>query len=289
MEDPNVPNEPVLTEKEREKIRQEEKLRHDIRMSQRSRIWWLNSPIVIWLLSAVVAGLIPYSYSEYQKGVEIEREERQIRREAAANLFAEIEFRIAQFDKVLNRTQTTRREAALIADDDLLKVISKNKLSDTGSKLQALFSSAAPLRVTSELGGIYAIPRTDDNASVWIGGSGWGNSHLPDGRGYRDDKYSNDSLFSLWKKYMALRKGEAMSNTEISDVKTLFEDFEIATVPNKAITSLPHISSNALTMREWSERVDVGAVIELRSKTISWIEGVEVVWQKIRALFPDEV
>ena len=163
MELLTCPPSQFLTEEEREQIRLEEKLRHDIRMRQRSRIWWINTPIVIWLLSAVVAGLIPFSYLEYQKRVEIEREERQIRREAAASVLSEIEFRIAQFNEVLDRTKKTRQEAALIAEANLMDVISNNRLSETGTKLQALFSSAPPLRVTSELGGIYAIPRTDED------------------------------------------------------------------------------------------------------------------------------
>ena len=282
-------NEPVLTEKEKEQIHLEEKLRHDVRMRQRSRIWWINTPIVIWLLSAVVAGLIPFSYLEYQKRVEIEREERQIRREAAASVLSEIEFRIAQFNEVLDRTKKTRQEAALIAEANLMDVISNNRLSETGTKLQALFSSAPLLRVTSELGGIYAISRTDEHANVWIRGSGWNNSHLPDGRGYRDEKYINDSLFSLWKKYTSLTKGESLLRSEVSDVKAVFDGLDDATTPNEAIKSLPHISSNGHTMRQWSEKVDLPAVVELRAKTISWIEGVETAWQKIRALFPDVV
>ena len=282
-----MPDKPVLSEREKEKIHLEEKLRHDIRLGQRSRTWWINSPIVIWLLSAVVAGLIPYSYSEYQKRAEIEREDRQIRREATTSLLSEIEFRIAQFSEILERTRKARHDSVLISDDELLKITSGNRLSNTGSKLQALFSSASPLRVTSELGGIYAIPRTDENAIVWIGGSGWENSHLPNGRGYRDEKYANESLFSLWKKYMGLAKDEPLSRSEVSDAKALFDGLEKATTPNKAVESLPHISSNALTMREWSEKVDLRAIQDLRGSTISWIQGVEDAWRKIAALFAD--
>ena len=276
-----------LTEAEKQKICLEEKLRHDTRINQRSRLWWINTPFAIWLLSAIVAGLIPYSYSEYQKRVEIEREERQIRREALESLLSEIEFRVAQFNEVLDHTRRARHEAALIPDEDLMDVIANNKLSENGTKLKALFSSASPLRVTSQLGGIYAIPRTDENAHVWIGSSGWGNSHLPNGRGFQHEKFANESLFSLWKKYTRLKKDEEVEKTEVAEARALFDELESATTPNQAIASLPGISMNGLTMRKWSEKVDMAAVVKLRESTTKWIEAVETAWHKITALFPE--
>ena len=77
--------------------------------------------------------------------------------------------------------------------------------------------------------------------------------------------------------------------SEVPDVKDVFAGLDDATTPNEAIKSLLRISSNGHTMRQWSEKVDLPAVVELRAKTISWIEGVETAWQKIRALFPDVV
>ena len=237
----------------------------------------------------MVAGLIPYSYSEYQKRVEIEREERNIRRQAASSLLSEVGFRIAQFNKVLEPTVKARQETDNLESENITAVIENNRLSETGTKLQTLFSSAAPLRVTAELGGIYAIPRTDEHANVWIGGSGWGNSHLPDGRGYRDEKYVNDSLLSLWKKYKAVTGGEPLSKDELSNARELFEEFESATTPNREIKSLPRISSNGLTMRQWAEGVDGQEVVNLMRTTTAWIEGVESSWTKVRELFPNTI
>ena len=280
---------PGLTEQEREKIRLEEELRHDIRLKQRGSFWWINSPIVIWLLSAFVAGLIPFGYSEFQKRAEMAKEERQERQKSIESILSEVEFRRIQFNKILAPMQEIRQEANLIPDEQLTQIISDNRLSETGMKLKSLFSSAPRLRVVSELGGIYSIPRTDENASVWIGGSGWSNSHLPDGRGYRDEKYVNDSLFSLWKRYMTITSERSPSNNELSEVKTSFDNLKRATEPTATIQTLPTISSNALTMREWSEKVDLEAIKELRASTIKWIESVESAWRSIEALFPDSI
>lgn len=280
-------DESILTDTERERILLEEELRHDFRMKQRGKYWWINSPIVIWLLSAVVAGFIPYSYSEYQRKAEIKKEDRQIRREAIADVRSEISFRMAQFKEVLERTEKARRDVALISDKALGSLFSNDMPTEAGRRLRVLFSSAPMLRVASELGGIYAIPRADDHASVSIGGTGWGNSRLPNGRGYRDNKYINDSLYSLWTKYASMIREDALLKGENENAKAAFEKLKDATTPNDAIKTLPTISSNELTMKMWSKETNLSGISDLRTKTVLWIEGVETAWTKVESLFAD--
>ena len=160
-----------LSNGEREKITLEETLRHEIRKQNRGKYWWVNAPITIWLLSAVVAGFVPYGYSKFQETLEATQRKNQ----QAERTLSEIEFRIRQFDELVVRSNRFRKEIISIPDADLLSVSSNGMISGNGKKILAFYRLVPRLRVVAELGGIYAIPRTDENANVWIGGSGYGN------------------------------------------------------------------------------------------------------------------
>ena len=184
-----------LNNREREKITLEETLRHEIRKQNRGKYWWVNAPFTIWLLSAVVAGFVPYGYSKIQETLEVTQRKNQ----QAEHTLSEIEFRIRQFDELIVRSNKFEKEIVSIPDVDLLSVSSNGMISSNGKNMLAFYRLAPRLRVAVELGGIYAIPRTDENANVWIGGSGYGNGSLPSGRGYRYEEFSSETLFSLWR------------------------------------------------------------------------------------------
>ena len=134
----------------------------------------MNAPFTIWLLSAVVAGFVPYGYSKIQETLEVTQRKNQ----QAEHTLSEIEFRIRQFDELIVRSNKFEKEIVSIPDVDLLSVSSNGMISSNGKNMLAFYRLAPRLRVAVELGGIYAIPRTDENANVWIGGSGYGNGSL---------------------------------------------------------------------------------------------------------------
>ena len=102
----------------------------------------------------------------------------------------EVDFRVAQVNDVFEDALEAREAVvAQLSDDAILPIITGGALSGTGRKLRALYGATLQLRVVAELGGVGFPPRTDTDATVWIGGSGWGNSHLPRGRGFRSDEF----------------------------------------------------------------------------------------------------
>lgn len=70
----------MLTEDEKEQIRQQELYRYEVRQqldskpTYRSRLWKsLNSAFVLWMLSTVVVGLISFAYTRWEKQRELHR------------------------------------------------------------------------------------------------------------------------------------------------------------------------------------------------------------------------
>ena len=267
-----------LTEEAKAQIRAEEIFREEIRREQTGRFRRLNEPFVIWFFSAIVIGLISFAYSKYSE----HSSRRQLDHQKATDIRLEINFRLRQVDKLLLDAQEACDEVTQLSDEELVAIISNGQLSVHGKKLQRLYQSAPQLKVVAELGGIGSVPRTDTNANVWIGGSGWSNSHLPHGRGFRSDKFKYFSLQDLWADYWQVTSGEPPKKEEISKVREIFAKFNDATEPNQTVSKLPGISSNALTMKEWSERSNAEVIKTTTENVVKWVNSVSAAWENIK-------
>ena len=195
----------------------------------------------------------------------------------------EIAFRVTQVDEVLQTALQASSAAAQMSDEELLDIIEDGRLSANGAKLRRLFMAALQLIVVADLGGISTTPRTDEHATVWVRGTGWSNSHLPRGRGYRDDKFGNSSLPDVLNDHASLT-GTTKANAASFSA---FLQFDAATKPNPTINVLPGIASNALTMRLWSERVDLATIKNTTAEVVRWVESVDSSWAAIKSLLPD--
>ena len=230
-------------------------------------------------LAAIVAIIV--GFVSFFPGNEPEPEPEQKR-----NVVREIEFRVTQVDEILQNALEARSVVAELSDNELVDVVATGRLSPNGMKLQRLFKAAPQLKVVADLGGIGSAPRIDDNATVWIGGSGWSNSHLPRGRGFRSGKFKNFSLLELWGNHSQLTSGEPPNAADLSKLRAIFRMFDVATKPSPTVAKLPRIGSNGLTMREWSERTDLATIKKTTKEVTQWVESVSSAWDKIKRQLP---
>ena len=90
-----------------ERIRSEEAYRLEVRRQLKSaepayRRWrTFNSPLVIWLLSSIVLGIVSFGYNQLARW----QSERMVNETTAAAVFFEAHFRMKQMDTVLARAQ----------------------------------------------------------------------------------------------------------------------------------------------------------------------------------------
>ena len=78
--------------------------------------------------------------------------------------------------------------------------------------------------------------------------------------------------------------------TELSvQVKDQIYALEKATELDDVITTLPRHFMNGLTMKEWSQQSTIEEAKELRQHVINWIDSVEVTWESIVQLFPNQI
>ena len=170
-----------------ERIRSEEAYRLEVRRQLKSaepayRRWrTFNSPLVIWLLSSIVLGIVSFGYNQLARW----QSERMVNETTAAAVFFEAHFRMKQMDTVLARARANPQ------------------------------SSALPLFLGIKLGGIVSFPLTD-NANVWVNGSGTGNRALPSGRGFQNDDFYGYSLLNLWYSYHRLTCGNRPQSADVA-------------------------------------------------------------------------
>ena len=177
----------ALPDSSQERIRLEEAFRLEVRRELdvgtfKNRPWKLfNSPFGIWILSTVVLGLLSwgYRYTVQQESQHLANEER------AAAVFFETHFRIKQMENVLAQAQTS----------EPLRIL--------------------PVFAGIKLGGIGSFPLNDE-AIVWVNGSGTGNRALPSGRGFQNQDFSGYSLVNLWYSYRFLTCDERPSKEEVA-------------------------------------------------------------------------
>ena len=272
-----------LTEEAKAQLRAEEIYREEIRRELRGKLSKLNQPFVIWVLSTVVVGLISFAYSQYSERTAIT----QLNHQKATDISLEIRFRTRQVDELLSEALEASDDVRQLSDEELRDIISSGRLSDNGKKVQTLFRAAPQLKVVAELGGIGSVPRTDQDAIVWIGGTGWGSSALPRGRGFRSEEFKNLSLQDLWEDYRIVTSSRKQMAEELSEVKAIFARFDNATEPSATVSTLPRIGSNALTMREWSESSDMEAVKTTTANVGQWIDEVHSAWESLKNLLFD--
>ena len=200
-----------------------------------------------------------------------------------ADTCREIKFRTQQFEKGLQEFKEANGEFP--ESDRILSdlITSNNSLSSNGKKLQRLFRSMPRLTVFARLGGLSSVPRIGEEATVWVGSSGWGLSHLPDGRSFLLNKFNTFSLLDLWKLHIELTIGDPPSSSHITNVKAMFINFEKATKPNEQVNKLPRISSNGYTMKTWVESSDSEKVRVMTQNTILWAETINTEWETIKS------
>ena len=153
----------------------------------------LNSPFVIWLLSSVVVGLFTFLYNENSR----QRSEKQARDAQATEIFFEAHFRIRQMQRVLANFE--RDDAST---DALQQMVAGGKLA-----------------------GIVSFPR-DSDFEITIGSGGYGNRHLPAGRGFQNDSFSGYSLLDLWYRYFELTCERRPSEEEIERLSRLLDELD---------------------------------------------------------------
>ena len=122
---------------------------------------------------------------------------------------------------------------------------------------------------------------------MWIGGSGWSNSHLPRGRGYRRDEFKDFSLHDLMETYWQVAPGEAPGEGDVSELRQLFAKFDEATKPSTTITELSSIASNALTMKELSERSPLETIKTTTDDVMGWVDLIIAAWERIKGRLPE--
>lgn len=258
-------------------LRAEEIFREEVRRELRG-IWSKASqPIVIWFLSAIVVGAISFGYSNVSES----RQKRSLNYERASVVSREISFRVGQVDTFISAHDVARRAVEQLDDVDFHSIIVDNTLSQSGKAIQNYFRTSVLLSVVSDLGGIESFPLTGESATVWIGGSGYGNSALPSGRGYQRDEFKNLSLEDLWIEYHLLMSDQKEVEAKRTSLKEALAAFEEAAEPSDVVSSIPRIAMNALTMSNWSSRSDPDAIKAMIEDVGLWVSEVRDAWSDL--------
>lgn len=187
----------MLTEKEKERIRQEEIYRYEVRRdiesqpspsSTKLQIWkFLNSPFGIYLLSSVLIGLIGFSYARWEE----QRVERAQRVEMIRVAEDEISFRLRQVELLIDES----KEAAEICRQQA----SDNDGTIYGEDLFVLLNSSYQLYATIRLGGIITVP-ADNEENLFVGNDFISIGELPYRHSYKLPEFQNDDLLELARK-----------------------------------------------------------------------------------------
>ena len=144
-----------------------------------------------------------------------------VRSSPEANLLeSEMMFRIGQMDSVVTD--------AILAHDEA-------HTSSTES-IETYYDAVILLPVVAHLGGILSFPKPDD-ASYWIGSTGYGNRHLPHMRGYKNPEFINDNLIDLAVKFHRLMGLDDSSHE--SSIRDVHNSFEMIVEPDATIKLLP--------------------------------------------------
>ena len=258
-------------------LRAEEIFREEVRRELRGTWSKLSQPIVIWFLSSIVVGAISFGYSNFSES----RQKRSLNYERALVVSREISFRVGQVDKLISDHDGASRAVAQLDDVDLHNIIVGNTLSERGTKIQDYFRTAVLLAVVPDLGRIGSFPLAGESAIVWIGGSGYGNSALPSGRGYQRDEFTNLSLEDLWIEYHLLMSDQKEVKAERTSVKEALAAFDEAAEPSDVVSSIPGIAMNAVTMSNWSSRSDFGAIQTMVEDVGLWVSKVRDAWNDL--------
>ena len=270
----------VLSDDVIARLRAEEEIREEVRRKSRGKFSWLNQPIAIWVLSSVVLGTISFAYSKVN-----ENAQKELRNyEQATVVRREISFRVKQVEKLISNHDDADRAVDQLNDTDLSRIIADGTLSDSGSMVQRYFTTAVALAVVAQLGGIGALPVTAENSTVWIGGSGYGNSALPSRRGYQREEFKNLSLEDLWIEYHLLMSNKNKLETEQTRVREAIAAFDKAVEPSDVVSKIPGIATNALTMREWSTESDTEAIKTTIDEVRRWATGVRNAWSDLSTI-----
>ncbi len=158
----------------------------------------LNSPFVIWMLTSIGVGLISFLYSQWTENQSVRlANERQ-----ATKVFFEAQFRISQMDEILEMT-----DSRLVGGQD-----------PATDAMLLLFAGI-------KLGGITSFPLGNE-ARVWVNGTGIGNGRLPAGRGYQDQDFQGQSLFTLWYNYNLYVCEVHPVNKGVADLRVKFQELK---------------------------------------------------------------
>lgn len=202
---------PRLEDVDKARIRSEEIYRTEVRRELegegalgpwRKIARFLNSPLAIWALTSIGIGLISFLYSQRteQHAARLS-DERQ-----AAKVFFEAQFRIDQFDEVIEKAKVHLAEN----HDD----------GSATSAMLLLFSGIG-------LGGVTSFPLGDE-FNVWVNGSGNGNRILPAGRGFQDQDFQGHSLLNLWYSYRLLMCGKRPADREVAHLRSQLHGLKAA-------------------------------------------------------------
>ena len=155
-------------------------------------------------LAMVLFKTCEYRVNSGQSEKDFEREIRPIveegwrRGERARPVRLEMEFRIDQMNETVRDALQSGADAAI---------------SETFS-VGKFYEKVVTMIVTANLGGVMSFPLPGEKATVWIGSSGYGNRHVPRGRGYQKTEFMNDGLPDLAVEYH-YRRGAVDDSYEI--------------------------------------------------------------------------
>lgn len=178
--------------------------------------------------------------------------------------FEEARFRISQVDDVLAQAKLNLDRSQTLTDEDLL----------------ALFASAPRLTVVAELGGIYSVP-LDDDATVWIGSSGYGKRHLPRQRGYKDSTFMESNLKDIWREYHRAMCRAEPTSAQLVMVTDLFQALQDAAEPNGEVRTLSTVG-NRYELQRWREGANNAEVDAVVTALGTWIRSVESAWTAVK-------
>ena len=177
----------------------------------------------------------------------------------------EVRFRVRQVDDVMAQATASLDRSHTSADQALL----------------ALFRDAPLLTVAAKLGGIYSAPLSS-GATVWIGGSGYGERHLPSQRGFKDSTFGESSLKDVWREYHRIICDAEPAQVQLATMSDLLRTLEEAATPTPAVSTASSSGTNGYELQQWRDRTrsaDVEATVaELRS----WIRSFERAWSDLK-------
>ena len=179
--------------------------------------------------------------------------------------FYEARFRILQVDELTYKVVDGIRSAS--AEDD--------------RGMQGAFQRAPLLKVAAELGGVTSMP-LGENATVWIGGSGYGVRHLPRKRGYQNPQFANIDLKELSRRYYIDQCASSPPIEELASLEQVISEYREA-ADTTTVAELPRIASNLHEYAKWRERTNLESVEAKKQVVEAWTDHIRIHWENVKS------